>query len=64
MRVKVRMRLYLSPLNGDDAVELSGGVIKEGDGDSRRRRRDPRSLCLGVDVEHVRLARKYGLLPV
>ena len=54
---------HLGALDGDDAVESARGVVEEGDVDGGRRRRDPRALRLGVDVEDVRLAREDWLLP-
>jgi len=53
---------YLSAFNADNSVQAPRGIIEKGDTNSWRRGRDPRAFGLGVDVEHVRLARENRLL--
>lgn len=56
------LEAYLCAFHANDAVQTAGGVVEEGDADRGTGSRDPRSLRLGINMEHVRLAREDRLL--
>ena len=54
---------YFGAFDADNSVEWSRRIVEEGDIDGWWRGRDPGTFRLRVDVEDVRLARKYWLFP-
>ena len=53
---------YLCAFDTNDAVQTTGWIIEERDADGGTGSRDPRTLRLGINMEHVRLAREDRLL--
>ncbi len=55
--------MYLGALERNYPVEAAGRVVEYGNADRRRGGRQPRPLCLGIDMKHMGLASKDRLLP-
>lgn len=53
---------YLCAFDANDAVQTAGWIIEERDADCGTGSRDPRTLRLRINMEHVRLAREDRLL--
>lgn len=53
---------YLCAFDANDAVQTTGWIIEERDADGGTGSRNPRTLRLRINMEHVRLAREDRLL--